>query len=385
MQGAQQLEKQQVQAIQHLISAAVPGLKPNMVSIIDSNGNLLARNAEEGDLQGTSSTAEEMRVAYETRMIRTVEELVERSVGRGNVRVQVSADMDFDRVTENAETFDPDGQVVRSTQSVEEQSDSTDGQGSPPVTIGGNLPNAAVGGADGNGTQSNAVRNEETVNYEISKTVKTHVRESGAIRHLSVAVLINGTSTTAADGTVTYVPRPDEEMQKLTALIRSAVGYDEARGDKLEIVNLQFADPEPFMGAGEDGTFFGLTEQQLMRVAEVLVLGIVAVLVLLLVVRPLVGRMIEGGEGGAESGVGRLTDRSSAGARAALSGPDQSGHGARSPSDSEVAAEEIDHMIDLNKVEGRVRASSVRKIGEIVDKHPDEAVTIIRNWLYQEG
>jgi flagellar M-ring protein FliF len=247
------------------------------------------------------------------------------------------------------------------------------------------LPNAALGGADGNGTQSNAVRNEETVNYEISKTVKTHVRESGAIRRLSVAVLINGTTTTAADGTITYEPRPEEEMQKLTALIRSAVGYDEARGDKLEIVNLQFADPEPFMSAGDDGTLFGFTEEQLMRIAEVLVLGIVAVLVLLLVVRPLVGRMIEGGEGGAESGVGRLTDRSSTGARAALSGPDRAGDGAYSQSDSEVAAEEIDHMIDLNKVEGRVRASSVRKIGEIVDKHPDEAVTIIRNWLYQEG
>jgi flagellar M-ring protein FliF len=383
MAGGQRLEKQQIQAIQHLVSAAVPGLKPTMVSIVDSNGNLLARNAEDGDLQGTSTTAEEMRVAYETRMIRTVEELLERSVGRGNVRVQVSADMDFDRVTENAETFDPDGQVVRSTQSVEEQSDSSDGQGLPAVSVGGNLPDAALGGADGSSTQNSAVRNEETVNYEISKTVKTHVRESGAVRRLSVAVLINGSATTAADGTVTYEPRAEEEMQKLSALIRSAVGYDEARGDTLEIVNLQFADPEPLLGAGDDGSFFGFTEQQLMRVAEVLVLGIVAILVLLLVVRPLVGRMVEGGEGG--SGVGRLTDRSSAGARVALASPEHGGDAARLTSDTDMAAEEIDQMIDLNKVEGRVRASSVRKIGEIVDKHPDEAVTIIRNWLYQEG
>lgn len=383
MAGGQRLEKQQIQAIQHLVSAAVPGLKPTMVSIVDSNGNLLARNAEDGDLQGTSTTAEEMRVAYETRMIRTVEELLERSVGRGNVRVQVSADMDFDRVTENAETFDPDGQVVRSTQSVEEQSDSSDGQGLPAVSVGGNLPDAALGGADGSSTQNSAVRNEETVNYEISKTVKTHVRESGAVRRLSVAVLINGNATTAADGTVTYEPRAEEEMQKLSALIRSAVGYDEARGDTLEIVNLQFADPEPLLGAGDDGSFFGFTEQQLMRVAEVLVLGIVAILVLLLVVRPLVGRMVEGGEGG--SGVGRLTDRSSAGARVALASPEHGGDAARLTSDTDMAAEEIDQMIDLNKVEGRVRASSVRKIGEIVDKHPDEAVTIIRNWLYQEG
>ena len=387
MQGGKRLERQQVLAIQHLVSAAVPGLKPTMVSIIDSAGNLLARNAEEGDLQGTSTTAEEMRVAHETRLIRTVEELLERSVGRGNVRVQVSADMDFDRVTENAETFDPDGQVVRSTQTVEEQSGSTDGQGLPPVTVGGNLPDADLGAADASGSQSNALRNEETVNYEISRTVRTHVRESGAVKRLSVAVLINGTTTVAEDGTTTYEPRSDEEMQQLSSLVRSAVGLDEERGDKLEIVNLPFAATNVNLGDGEGSGFFGFTEAQLMRVAEVLVLGVVAVLVLLLVVRPLVGRMVEGGGGEAGAGVGRLADRSgaSAGRHAALAGPGLDGEERLQPSNSEVVAEEIDQMIDLNKVEGRVRASSVRKIGEIVDKHPDEAVAIIRNWLYQEA
>jgi len=388
MQGGKRLERQQVLAIQHLVSAAVPGLKPTMVSIIDSGGNLLARNAEEGDLQGTSTTAQEMRVAHETRLIRTVEELLERSVGRGNVRVQISADMDFDRVTENAETFDPDGQVVRSTQTVEEQSGSSDGEGLPPVTVGGNLPDANLGAGDASGSQSNALRNEETVNYEISKTVTTHVRESGAVRRLSVAVLVNGITTVAEDGTTTYEARSDEEMQQLSSLVRSAVGLNEERGDKLEIVNLPFADAAVDLGVGEGSGFFGFTEAQLMRVAEVLVLGIVAVLVLLLVVRPLIGRMVEGGGGEASVGVGRLADRSGAGAtgggHAALAGPGQDGLERLSPSNSEVVAEEIDHMIDLNKVEGRVRASSVRKIGEIVDKHPDEAVAIIRNWLYQE-
>ncbi len=385
MQGSQRLERQQVLAIQHLVSAAVPGLKPTMVSIIDSGGNLLARTADEGDLQGTATTAEEMRVAHETRLIRTVEELLERSVGRDNVRVQVSADMDFDRITENAETFDPDGQVVRSTQTVEEQSGSVDGQGLPPVTVGGNLPDAELGAADANGSQSNALRNEETVNYEISRTVKTFVRESGAVRRLSVAVLVNGITTVAEDGTSTYEPRSAEEMQQLSSLVRSAVGFDEARGDKLEIVNLQFADAAMDLSAAEGSGFLGFTEAQLMRIAEVLVLGIVAVLVLLLVVRPLVGRMVDGGGGG--TGVGRIADRSASGAggRPALAGPDSGGDDRLSPSNSEVVADEIEHMIDLNKVEGRVRASSVRKIGEIVDKHPDEAVAIIRNWLYQEA
>ncbi|MFQ5773256.1 MAG: flagellar basal-body MS-ring/collar protein FliF [Kiloniellaceae bacterium] len=378
--GKQRLDRPRVLAIQHLVAAAVPGLKPNMISIIDSNGTLLARGTSDEDLQGTATTAEEMRIAYETRMVRTIEELIERSVGPGNVRAQVSAEMDFDRVTENAEIFDPDGQVVRSTQIIEEESGSLDGNGPPPVTIGGNLPEAALPAAEPNGSQTNATRNEETTNYEISRTVKTHVRETGTVRRLSVAVLVNGTTTQTSDGKTAYQPRNPQEMEQLAALVRSAVGFDEARGDVLEIVNLQFADLGQDLNEAGSGSLFGLDQAQLMRIAEVLVLGVVAVLVLLLVVRPLVGRVIEGG---AEDGTGRLTDQSTT--QAALAGPDQQDEGAGGLTNLEVVADEIEQMIDLNKVEGRVRASSVKKIGEIVDKHPEEAVAIIRNWLYQES
>ena len=181
-QGNQRLAKQQVLAIQHLVAAAVPGLQPAMVSIVDSNGALLARGSDEDDSTGAASTAEEMRIAYQSRLAHTIEEILERSVGPGNVRAQVTAEMDFDRVTENSEIFDPDGQVVRSTQTIEEQSGSSDAQGLPPVTVGGNLPDANLPGADGAASSSNAQRNEETVNYEISKTIKTHVRESGVVR-----------------------------------------------------------------------------------------------------------------------------------------------------------------------------------------------------------
>jgi len=380
MQGNQRLDHQQVQAIQHLVAAAVPGLQPNMISLVDSMGTLLARGTGEGDVQGTSSTADEMRIAYETRMVRTVEELLERSLGVGNVRVQVSAEMDFDRVTENAEIFDPDGQVVRSTQVVEEQSGSSEGEAAAPVTVGGNLPDAGLPPGGNNNSQSNTVRNEETTNFEISRTVKTHVRESGTVKRLSVAVLINGSTVSGSNGEATYQSRSPDEMDQLSSLVRSAVGFDESRGDTLEIVNMPFVDPTKDMADVDSGSMFGLAQADLMRIAEVFVLGIVAILVLLLVVRPLVGRVIEGPlEQGAD---GRLTDQT--GTRPALAGPGQTGEGEEEPNSAEVVAEEIEHMIDLNKVEGRVRASSVRKIGEIVDKHPDEAVAIIRNWLYQE-
>jgi flagellar M-ring protein FliF len=376
-QGAQRLEKRQVMAIQHIVAAAVPGLKPAMISIVDNKGTLLARGGDEGDTAATGSNAEDMRIAYQARLVRIIEELIERSIGIGNVRAQVTAEMDFDRITENSEIYDPDGQVVRSTQTIEETSGSSDAQGLPPVTVAGNLPDATLFGAEGAASSSNAQRTEETVNYEISKTIKTHVRESGVVRKLSVAVLINGKVGATAEGEATYEPRSAEELEQLTALVRSAVGYDEARGDKVEIVNMRFVDPTEGLSDEEGGSFFDFGGGLLMRVLEVLVLGVVAILVLLLVVRPLIGRVIEGGMEG-----GRLTDAT--GPLPALAGP-QMDQPALGPTKSEVAAEEIDQMIDISKVEGRVRASSVKKIGEIVDKHPDEAVAIIRNWLYAES
>jgi flagellar M-ring protein FliF len=392
--GSGGLDRQQVTSIQHLVAAAVPGLKPTMVSIVDDKGNLLARGTEEGDVSQTASRAEEMRIGYESRMVRTIEELLARSLGPGNVRAQVSAEMDFDRITENAEIFDPDGQVVRSTQVVEEQASNQDGAPAG-VTVGNNLPDALPELDDGSGSQSQTSRTEETVNYEITKTVKTHIREAGMVRRLSVAVMVNGTPVTDADGNTTYEPRSAEAMEKITALVRSAVGYDEARGDTIEVVEMPFVAFE----AGDteaQGLLLGLNKGDFMRIAELMVLGVVAVLVLLMVVRPLLGRLLEvDAEDNVEGMSGMLP---AGGGQAALTGPDGSGvpRLAGDPSTAVATrvgesgtpdkniAHEIDQMIDLNQVSGRVRASSVKKIAEIIEKHPEEAVAIIRGWLHAE-
>ena len=114
--------------------------------------------------------------------------------------------------------------MVRSTQTIEEKSGSSDAQGLPPVTVGGNLPDANLLGTEGTASSSNTQRTEETVNYEISKTIKTHVRESGVVRRLSVAVLIDGKTTTSEEGETAYEPRTPEELEQLTSLVRSAVG-----------------------------------------------------------------------------------------------------------------------------------------------------------------
>lgn len=394
--GSRGIDRQQVSAIQHLVAAAVPGLKPSMVSIIDDSGALLARGAAEGAVEQSASRAEEMRVGYEARMVRTIEELLGRSLGAGNVRAQVSAEMDFDRITENAEIFDPDGQVVRSTQVVEEQANNQDGAPAG-VTVGNNLPDALPDLDDGSGSQSQTSRTEETVNYEITKTVKTHIREAGMVRRLSVAVMVNGKSSVNEEGQQVYEARTVEEIDKIKALVRSAVGFDEERGDVIDVVEMPFVVYDDVEGIA-DSQFLGLTKADLMRAAELLVLGVVAVLVLLLVVRPLLGRLLEVDETEVgEAGVAQLPDGTT---QPVLTGPDGQPV-PRLPGDPATAiatrvdsngvptensiANEIDQMIDLNQVEGRVRASSVRKIGEIIEKHPEEAVGIIRGWLYADA
>ncbi|EWY35885.1 flagellar M-ring protein FliF [Skermanella stibiiresistens SB22] len=382
LRAGQSLKREQIVAIQHLIAAAVPQLEPNQISIIDDRGNLLARGMGAGGEQLLQANADEKKQAYEQRTTRVIEDLLSRSLGFGKVRAEVTADLDFDRITTSSEIFDPESQVIRSTQTVEDNNESTDRDAADPVTVANNLPTAGANGADASATsRTKGARTEETVNYEISKTVKSHVRESGQVRRLSVAVLVDGVYTPVPDGPPTYAARPKEEMAQIEALVRSAIGFDAVRGDTVEVINMRFATPDAeFADAG--ATFLGMAKEDLFRIAEMLVLAIVAILVILLVVRPLMAKAFER-SGGAdeEEEADRLLADHSAG-QAQLTGP-----GALAQDlalEDAQASEELEQMIDINRVEGRVRASSMRKVGEIVDKHPEEAVSIIRSWLYQE-
>jgi flagellar M-ring protein FliF len=374
--GTERLTKSQVRAIQHLVAAAVPGLSPTRISVVDARGELLARGSG-SDAQGAAATgesADDSRRAYEDRMTRIIEELLENSVGAGKVRAEVTAEMDFDRITTNRETYDPNGQVVRSTQSVEETSNDSDSKSKPAVTVRNNLPDANTQqGGGANKSESATSRTEETVNYEISKTVQNHVREVGTLKRVSVAVLVDGTYSMQS-GKPVYQPRSPEEIENLAKLVRSAVGYDEKRGDKVELINMQFA-AGPRDDEKIEAPLFGLTKADYFRIAELLVLAVVAILVLLLVIRPIVQRTLEA----LPTALSREQERAlladqSVGAPA-LTGPAGTG--------TDQSQEE--EMIDVAQVEGRVRASTIKKIGEIVEHHPEETVSIIREWLYQDA
>jgi flagellar M-ring protein FliF len=388
LQGS--LDKEQISAIQHLVSSAVPGMKSSSVSVIDNRGNLLAKGEEAGDEFDTANGVE-MRQGYEARLAGSIEQLLGQTLGAGKVRAEVTADIDFSRVTTNTENFDPNGQVVRSTQTVDDKGNTQEKSGDSSVSVANNVPNPpAQSGNSNNTSNSQNERNEETVNYEISKRSETQVKTDGTVKRISAAVLVDGTYTPGPNGTQTYAPRSKQELDQIATLVKSAIGFDDKRGDVVQVVNMPFAQNEEPIS---DGTvFMGLDKQDLMRIVELIVLAAVAVLVLLLVVRPLLNRLLAMPTPAAMDQQAMLAGLSpeaaaalppGAAAALALSGPSESMQ--QGLMAAENIANEIDQMIDINQVEGRVRASSLKKIAELVDQHPEQAVNIMRQWMYQEA
>ncbi|MEQ8747935.1 flagellar basal-body MS-ring/collar protein FliF [Pyruvatibacter sp.] len=401
------LGRSQARGIQFLVASAVEGLVPGNVSIIDETGAMIAGGSD-GAVGGSSSMDERQR-EYETRLRRQVADIVTSVVGTNRARIQVAAELDFNRITRNSETFDPEGQVVRSTQTVEESSSAVerDAAGQAGVTVGNQLPDAIGQGGNGDDATSNEsnARIEETVNYEISRTTTTEVVEAGSVKRLSVAVLVDGVYETAADGSQIYAERTAQELDLIGRLVRSAIGFDETRGDRVEVVNLPISDTgiEPLVDdAAQTGLMASLDT---MRLAELGALLVVTLLGIFLVARPLINMLTGGGAGvkqagraaitGGASGAPQLTGpgmekmlaQAEKDGQAVIKGPDGNPIALAAPTPEQQAAmmmqDKSGSMIDIAQIEGQVRESSVRKVGEIVQNHPEESLSILRTWLHE--
>ncbi len=382
------LKNDQILAIQFLVASAVPELKPASVSIIDQTGSLLARGGEQEESLANAK-ADEMQLKQEQRLTRSIEDLVGRIVGFGNVRANVTADLDFDRVSTSEELFDPETQVARSTQTIEENEIERDGN-QENVSVENNLPAVGNDLFVDESPSLEASRTEETTNFEISRTTRNVIRESGEVRRLSVAVLVDGTYRANAEGVEEYIPRTEQELDQIATLVRSAIGYDATRGDTLEVVNMQFAAVEtsdtPF-----DNTLFGFDKNKLLDFAEILAVMVMILLVILLVVQPMVGRLLATEDSKSDTDAdsdeaGLLTDGSQ---RPALTGPSGESLGDGVSEEGVMLtdgsnAEDNLGMLDVESVQGQVKASSVKKIEDIVENYPSETVSVIRSWMTEE-
>ena len=360
------LEPQQIRAIRHLVASAVSGLKPQRVSIVDEAGQLLADG--EGS-ENENVVGDERRAAYEKRMRNEVEAIVSSVVGAGRARVQLSADFDYNKTTQTSDSFDPEGRVLRSSQTREESSSTVDNSGQ--VTVNNELPgnqrpDAAAAARD------QSKKTEETNNYEISHTTKTEVTEAGRVNRISVAVLVDGSYTKNEKGEMVYQERSKEQLDRIAALVRSAIGFDQKRGDHVEVVNLKFAEAPAVAPIAEPTGLFGMlqfTKDDVMYIIELGVMMLLSLVVLFMVVRPLVRRILASEVIPALTGadqVPALTDGNAAAAtgQSLVPGPNAASQ-----------------MIDVAQVQGQVHAQTVHRVGELAERNPNETASIVRQWL----
>lgn len=272
------IDARRAQAVQYLVALAVPGLEPESVAVIDTRAGLLAGPGLDDRSAPDASGELGRAAALKTELL----SLLEARVGPGNVRVNVSLDVETDSVSTTERVFDPNGRVLRST-TTSDRSDSSDGT-TGAVTVASNLPEGAGGGGN---QSSETSETTETTRYEISETLTTTESLPGKVLRMSVAVLLDHKREVAEDGTVTFVPRTEEELEVLRELASAAAGLDAQRGDVLRVDTLAFDRPEP----GEMVTLPGAGERFINehagRLAQLLILSLLALGLGFLVVRPL--------------------------------------------------------------------------------------------------
>jgi flagellar M-ring protein FliF len=363
------LEPQQIRAIRHLVASAVNGLKPQRVSIVDETGQLLADGAS-GDAD--NSIGDERRAGFEKRMRNEVEAIVSSVVGAGRARVQLSADFDFNKITQTSDRFDPEGRVLRSSQTREESSATAENSGQ--VTVNNELPGNQRPDAAAATPRDQSKKTEETNNYEISRTTKTEVTEAGRVNRISVAVLVDGSYSKNEKGEMVYQERNKEQLDRIAALVRSAIGFDQKRGDQVEVVNLRFAEAPMVAPIAEPTGLLGMlqfTKDDVMYVIELGVMMLLSLAVLFMVIRPLVRRILASEVVPALAAEGSAAAQTDGGATAAAAAGQS-----LVPGTSSTA-----QLIDVAQVQGQVHAQSVHRVGELAERNPNETVSIVRQWL----
>ncbi|SLN57947.1 Flagellar M-ring protein [Roseivivax jejudonensis] len=357
------VEVAQARAIRHLVAAAVPGLSPDGVSVIDSSRGLLTAE----DDAGVGATPEDRAAALRERVLR----LVEARVGLGNAVVEVSVDTVTESEQIRERRFDPESRVVISSDT-EETTEQSQDQGGAGVTVASNLPDGDAGATES--SQSSGSTTRERLNYEVSETTRELVRGPGAVRRLSVAVLVNGTIEPADDGAPRFVPMPEPEQASLRDLVASAVGFDESRGDTITIRSLPFEQSEGLGSAADDPGLFAGIRLDLMALIQMAVLAVVALALGLFVVRPVLSGA------GAAALPAPEADEPDAGLPAfgvadALTGEvDEGGGFANLPM---LASADGDAGFEP----GGAEEDPVERLRGLIEERREETVQILRSWL----
>ncbi len=296
LRSSQTLSKAQIQGVVHLVSSSVEGLQARDVTVVDGHGNLLS-NTSSDESAGLSGTQMEFQRTLEKDIENRIQTMLERIVGVNKAVVRVSSMLDFRKIETTEERYDPNGQVVRSEQRGQEKSSGVNGTSGGVPGVESNVP----GGTEGEGGQTSSNNNQtknETVNYEISRTVSRIVEPTGTIKKLSVAVLVDGiyeggkAGEAGADQPKKYVPRSEEEIKRIEEIVKKAMGYSTERQDQVEVVNIQFGlGVEEPVGAAVEAT--PDASKAWMPYIRYAVGGLLFFLILFMVVRPLMVMLVQ--------------------------------------------------------------------------------------------
>lgn len=352
------LPAKHAKALRYLVASAVGGLSPENVTIMDDKGGLVGTSDEVATSEAGLDKAEALRAK--------VQNLLEARVGHGNAVVEVSVDTVTESESIRETLFDPESRVAISTDTEERSGNSTEAA-SGDVTVASNLPDgAAGGGGDGNSSQNTETR--ERVNYEVSETFREVTRAPGAIKRLSVAVLVNSTETDDTAGQAEVQPRSDEELSDLKELVASAVGFDETRGDVITIKSLEFQALDT-LGTEATSSFMSGLTLDAMSLIQMAVLALVALVLGLFVLRPIltkpaIANLPAPPEGPAlamtgEALIGEITDDSSS-TTSAVTPASASGQ-------RDLPAPGVEDPVE--------------RLRNLISERQDETVEILRNWL----
>lgn len=363
------LPAETIQAIRYLVSSAVPELSPESVSIVDQSGALLARAGEQGAAGGGS--IDERQSQIEAKMREEIIALLEPIVGQGKVRAEVAAQIDRDATREESNVYDPDKQVIARQVTVESDDQSNENSGEQAATVGNQLPEAQqqpVGANGGDTRQQARKETSEDVTYANSATRSVVTREPGRLTRLSVAVTVDG----GAQGL------PEARKQQLTRLVENAVGIDTERGDSVVVESLAFATPaEP--ADAETAWYSFFTSDQVVGLLKILLVGVIGLIVLRML------RSRANKEAESEVGPPMLPSEQNAEmlaiAQQAADGDPEALKQLESMQGNRSDVPLLDHDVQLNNVDGQIKASHLRKIGDMVASNAPEATAVIRQWM----
>ncbi|MCL3881836.1 flagellar basal-body MS-ring/collar protein FliF [Marivita sp. GX14005] len=348
------IRKVHAQAIRHLVASAVSGLAPEDVAIVDSQGGLVS-----DDDRVSLASDQERSELLKDRVLR----LIEARVGRGNAVVEVSIDTVNEREAITERRFDPESRFVISSDT-EERSDQSEDEGSGNVTVASNLPDGDESASETRKSQSSETR--ERLNYEVSQTTREIIRAPGAIKRLTVAVLVNGTTEISPEGIETFVPIPDEELSTLRDLVASAVGYDDARGDVITLKSMPLEAPETLGSMPASEPWFA-GKLDAMSIIQIGVLAVVVLVLGLFVIRPLLMT---------SRAVPQLP-------RADLEGDVPVLTGTIEPDDSDLPLPLAGNTSSPGELPGSEDA--VEKLKALIEERRTETVEILRSWLDEPG